>query len=178
MNKIVFLCCHLMMLALVSQAQSKFNIGVGVTYKPGILLEFEMENPVNENLSLPLRSSAGFFHTSDYNALTLEISKGFRQYTSSGLFFEQSLGLGAIASFYTIESIWYYDKYGNVIRYKDGANWGFMPSASAACGYNLSRDEGSAGYIWVRPKLYWNLGFRGLNLPYSSVQIGYTYNLK
>lgn len=177
MKKSILLCFLMLAVTLTLRSQNRYNLGVGVTYSPGLLLELEMENPINENLSLPLRGDVGFFFTEDYNALTFEVHKGFRQYGKSRFFFEQSMGIGAMAAFYKVESIWYYDDFGNVIRYKDGANWGIMPSVSVGCGYKMGGEESSASYLWIRPKVYWNLGFRGLNLPYSAIQIGYSHKL-
>lgn len=151
-------------------------MGAGISWKPGISAEFEMEKFYTDNFSLPQRANVGFFMTDDYNALTIDVHQGFRQYFKSGIFAEQWLGLGGIASFYKIESIWYYDDFGNVIVPRDGANWGIMPSVTLGCGYNLTHKKEKKNLIWVRPKVFWNLGFRSFNLPYASVQVGYTYN--
>lgn len=165
-----------------SFAQTDLNIGGGYYGEnftsPGFLLEFEYEKHQTDNLSLPLRSDLGFFSSSEYNALIIDIHQGYRRYFNSGLFVEQSIGLGIISTIYKIESIWYIDKYGNVIRYRDGMNIGFMPSVTMGLGYNLSKNEQSKNLIWIRPKVYWNFLIRGLNIPYWALQIGYTYNFK
>ena len=108
----------------------------------------------------------------------MDIHKGFRKYYKSGLVLEQSIGVGLGATFYTLESIWYTEKHGGSFRYYDGANWGIMPSVTAGIGYNLSKKDGTNHFIWVRPKIYWNLGIRGLHLPYAALQIGYTHHIK
>lgn len=159
-------------------SQKQLNIGAGITLSPGVVVEFEKEKQFTENFSLPLRANLGFFMRDDYNALTVDIHKGFRQYFNSGLFTEQWLGIGGIASFYKVEGIWYYDDFGNVIAFREGANWGIMPSVTLGAGYNLSNDKETKKMIWVRPKIYWNLGFRSFNLPYASLQVGYTFTIK
>ena len=53
-----------------------------------------------------------------------------------------------------------------------------MPSVTAGAGYNFSKNDDGADLIWVRPKIYWDLGFRGLNLPYWALQIGFTHTFK
>ena len=53
-----------------------------------------------------------------------------------------------------------------------------MAQPSTGIGYNLSREKEGNDLIWLRPKVYWDLGFRGLHLPYSAVQLGYTHTFK
>lgn len=161
-----------------SYSQNMINMGGGITYKTGGVIELELEKQFTESLSLPLRGDVGYFLTNDYNALILDIHKGYRKTLKSRFVIEQSLGIGGIASFYKVESIWYQDNYGNSIRYSDGANWGIMPSVTLGTGYKLGKNGNSQNLIWVRGKIYWNLGFRGLNLPYVMMQIGYTFNVK
>ena len=81
----------------------------------GVIAEFEIQKFYSEDFALPLRSDISFLTTPDYNSLSIDIHKGFRKYLKSGIFIEQSVGLGATANFYKVESIWYYDNYGNVI---------------------------------------------------------------
>lgn len=171
-------------LLLFSQTFAQTDINVGVGYygenltSPGVVLEFEFEKFHSEYLSLPTRADLGFFIAPDYNAYTLDFHQGFRQYFKSGLFVEQFIGLGFIATTYNLESIWYIDDYGNPIRYKDGLNIGFMPSVTVGVGYNLSENGGNKNLIWIRPKVYWNFLIRGLNTPYWALQVGYTHTLK
>ena len=164
--------------SLSASSQIKLNIGLGGNVPAGAVAGFEIEKFFTDKFSSPLRTDVSFFLTKDYNALTIDLHKGFRKYFGFGLFVEQYVGLGAIASFYKVQSIWYYDNYGNNTRFKDGANWGIMPSVSLGIGYDLMHKKEKAHMIWVRPKLYWNMGFRGLNLPYTALQAGYTMNIK
>ena len=144
MKSILF---FILSICLIPSAYSQVHLNGGVGYfgekgtSPGAVLEFEYENYFSENFSLPLRADLGFFTTPDYNVLFVGIHKGFRKYLPSGVFFEQSIGVGMSARFYSVESIWYYDKYLNVTRYKDGANWGFSPSVSFGAGYDLTHKK-------------------------------------
>ena len=180
--KNLILIITLSLTATLGFAQTKLNAGIGYyghnATSPGAVLEFEIEKFYTKDFSLPLRADVGFFMTADYNALTIDIHKGFRKYLKSGFFFEQSVGIGMTASFFKIESIWYYDQYLSVVRYKDGANWGFTPSVTIGAGYNLTPDKEHQNLIWIRPKIYWNFGIRGLNLPYAALQVGFTHNFK
>ena len=70
------------------------------------------------------------------------------------------------------------DEFQSVVRYRDGANLGFTPSVTLGAGYNLTRNQETQNLIWIRPKIYWNFGVRGLNLPYAALQIGFTHTFK
>lgn len=162
----------------VCYSQRKISIGGGLTYKPGAVIEFELEKQLSESFSIPFRSDIGYFLTDDYNSFTIDIHKGYRKSFQSGFLIEQSMGIGGTASYYKVESIWYEDNYGNVIRFKDGANWSIMPSVTLGTGYKIGKKSDASNLIWIRGKIYWNLGFSGLNLPHAMVQIGYSFNIK
>lgn len=161
-----------------SSLNGEISYFTGIPRSNGGAVGLEYEKYHTENLSLPLKAEAGFFVKPDYNSLIIEIHKGFRRYFDSGFFFEQSIGLGLTAHFYKVESIWYHNTYEYGGRYKDGANWGITPSIKAGAGYNLSHKKDGLTLIWIRPKVYWNLGTMQLNMPYAAVQIGFTHQLK
>ncbi len=169
-------------ISLSTHAQSLISAGIGYfgerAVHPGVVLEFEYETFHSESFSLPLRVDLGYFSDPEYNLMFLDIHKGFREYFKSGLFLEQSMGIGIASSFYTLESIYYIDEFGSVVRYRDGANLGFTPSVTLGVGYNITRNQETQNLIWIRPKIYWNFGVRGLNLPYTALQIGYTHTFK
>jgi len=166
---------------LAASAQVRLNGGIGYygenVTNPGVILEFEYERFFAESFSLPLRGDIGFHINPEYNAYTIDIHKGFRKYFKSGLFLEQSLGLGVIAKSYK-GNYWYSDEYANSIPHGNETVWGFMPSVTLGIGYDLSKEKEGSDLIWIRPKVYWDLGFRGLYLPYTALQIGYTHTFK
>ena len=182
MKQIIFILITAAGISATSKAQSSMSAGFGYLWPHngtfGAVVEFEYEKYHSESFSLPLRTDLGCFLTPDYHTLFLEIHKGFRKYFRSGFFVEQSLGIGILSNFYTVESIWYYDDFGNTTRYNDGLNLGFTPSVTLGAGYNLTRDKGPDNLVWIRPKAFWNLGFRDFNLPYFALQIGYSHTFK
>lgn len=182
MKRIILLLIAAVGISLHIHAQSLISAGIGYfgekTVHPGVVLEFEYETFHSESFSLPLRIDLGYFSDPDYNLMFIDIHKGFRKYFTSGLFVEQSIGLGIASSFYTLESIYYVDDFQGVVRYRDGGNLGFTPSITLGAGYNLTRNQEAQNLIWIRPKIYWNFGVRGLNLPYAALQIGYTHTFK
>ena len=161
---------------LFSQTQVNLNLGYLTEKKlrPGAIVGLELERQFSPEMAVPLRADLGFLQTDDFNVLSLEISSGFRRYFDNGLFVEQSVGLAVAGTIFEPGGIWYSDKYETVVRYKDGPNWGVAPSVTAGLGYQLNKQH----MIWIRPKVYWNLLVRGLDRPYTSFQIGYTYKFK
>ena len=166
---------------LLSAGFSQTNLKLGGGYfgesitRPGLVLELEREVYASESLSLPIRAHLGYALHPEYHTLFLEVHKGFRQHFPSGLFVEQSIGVGVLSTFYMISSIFYQDKYGNRMRPYKGANFGFMPSVELGVGYTFPDGKNS---IWVRPKVLWNLGFRSLAYPYGALQIGFSHTIK
>lgn len=160
-----------------SQTHLKFGAGYygeAIT-RPGIVLEFEIEKMQSESVSLPLRANVGAFTSSDYSVIFLDIHKGLRKSFDSGLFLEQSIGFGLMATNYQLEGLYYTDQFGNFQRPYPNFNLSIMPSVEVGVGYNFADGKNA---IWLRPKVYWNLGFRSLALPYSALQIGFSHTFK
>ncbi len=182
MKKYILIIIAIVGFAAVTNAQTHLKAGLGYygesIVNPGVVLEFEYEKMQSEDFSLPLRVDIGFHSTSDFNAMTFDVNKGFRKFFNSGLFLEQSLGLGIISKKYKTEGIWYNDKYSVYVSHSHQMVSGIMPSVTVGAGYRFSKNNTGSSLIWIRPKVYWDLGFRGLHLPYYAMQIGYTYTLK
>ena len=164
-----------------ASSQSRFNGGIGYYGEhlshPGVVLEFELEPFTAGGFSLPLRADVGFHSNPDYRAITIDVHKGFRKYFKSGLFLEQSIGVGVINKSYKT-NYWYVDEFSQVVAHGNKSVWGFMPSVTFGAGYDLSKEKEGSELIWIRPKLYWDLGFRDLYLPYWALQIGFTHTFK
>ena len=182
-SKKVIISVVLLCLSIVSFSQTKLNIGGGyfgetVTY-PGIVVEFEYEKFHTEKFSTPFKVNVGFYnHQRNHNALFLDLHEGFRRYFKEGKwYFEQSIGLGLMLSFYN-EDVWHVDDNGNVARVSNVGNLDFMPSVTFGFGYNLTQKKKSDNYIWARPKIFWQMPFNNLAYAHLALQIGYTYNFK
>lgn len=182
MKRTTLALCSFMLLSSSVMAQKKLNGAAGFQgyglSPTGYLLEFEYEKYFKEDVSSPLRVDLIYASSDDYEAVSLDVHKGFRKYFSNGILLEQSIGVGLITTFYNNGSIWYYDDYTNVVLHMNKPHLGFMPSATIGFGYDLTRKSAKSNLVWLRPKVYWNLGFRGLNMPYYAIQIGYTHNFK
>lgn len=164
------------------QGQTYFKVGGGYygenVTNPGVVLEFELEKLYTEDFSLPLRADMGYHSNPDFNAFIIDLHKGFRKYFKSGLFLEQSLGAGVIIKTFKEEDYWFVDQFAYTIPHGNGAILGFMPSVTAGAGYNISKNSEWSNLVWIRPKVYWDLGFRSLHLPYFALQAGYTHTFK
>jgi len=165
----------------LTEAQTRINSGAGYfgenVTNPGVVLEFEYEKLHANNFSIPMRGDVGFHSTSGFNAMTIDIHTGFRKYFESGFMLEQSIGIGMIAKKFKTD-MWFFDDYAYGIPHGNKTVVGFMPSVSVGAGYNISKEKEGVDLIWIRPKVYWDLGFRPLYLPYWALQIGFTHTFK
>lgn len=163
------------------RAQKQINLGAGYfgagRSAPGLVLALELEPFQSESFSSPTRLNLGYFKDPDYGVAFLDLHKGFRKYFRSGLYLEQSVGIGLMATYYDVENLYYFDRYRNSIRFKEGANISVMPSVDLGIGYLLGDTQTSQNRIWIRPRIYWNLGFRNLAFPYAAIQAGFSHTL-
>ncbi len=100
MKKIILIWIALAAIHFHTTAQTRISAGAGYygenVINPGFVLEFEHEKFHAESFSLPLRADLGFHSNPDYTAMTLDLHQGFRKYFESGIFLEQSVGIGVI----------------------------------------------------------------------------------
>lgn len=182
MKKYILIIIAIAGFAAGANAQTHLNVGLGYYAEsienPGLILEFEYEKMRSETFSLPIRGNIGFHSTPGFNAMTFDLHTGFRKYFNSGLFLEQSVGFGIIAKRFKTEGPWYIDKYSVSIPHGHNIVRGYMPSVTIGAGYNFSKNKGGKDILWIRPKVYWDLGFRGLYLPYYALQLGFSHNFK
>lgn len=177
-SKFLALACCLSFACTPLLAQKQVRLGLGwydaSLSHPGVVLELELETPPENQVSLPFRFNAGYFTDPDFRVFFLDLHKGFRKYFRSGWLLEQSIGLGVMATYYDLDNLYYFDRYGHSIRYVEGANISIMPSVDVAIAYRFGEHDNR---IWIRPKVYWDLGLRSLAFPYAAVQVGFSYTL-
>lgn len=175
MLSLIFLFGHHM------SAQTSLNLAGGYfaesTISPGLVIELEREKFHSERLSIPIQLDLIGFLNPEYSGVSLELKSGYRKYFNNGLFVEQNIGFGYQFTKYE-SNIWYADKYHYVIPHGNKIVPWLTASTSVGLGYNLGHKKDVSQLIWLRPKLTWLPGFRGLHLPYHAFQIGYTHTLK
>ena len=181
--KTIHLLIVLFALSSVSAAgQKSISAGLGFVGESinahGIVLEIERDKLYSEGASLPTRLNLIFQNTEDYFTSSIDIHKGFRRNFSSGFVFEQSVGFGYIIKSYKEKSYWYRGELGENIPHGNKPVGSVLPSVTIGAGYNFSTDKGGYDYLWIRPKVYWELASRTLNTPYFSVQAGFTHTIK
>ncbi len=182
MKKLYILALSLFALSLGAKAQTNFNIGAGyfgqtVTY-PGLVIEAEVEKMFSENASLPIRADLGFFvHPRHSYGLFLDLNAGFRRYYKSGIFLEESIGVGILQSFLHSDGVYSVDDSGEVSDASRAVPVDFMPSITLGIGYNLTQGSGKQNLIWVRPKLYWQLPHKTESTYNFALQVGFTHTI-
>ncbi|MCB0637649.1 MAG: hypothetical protein KDC54_13560, partial [Lewinella sp.] len=128
-------------------AQSNRNLGLGyfghtITY-PGAVLEMEFEQVHSASAASPLRINLGYYqHARSHNGLFLDINYGFRHYTRSGFFLEESIGVGILQTILNGEDgVFQVDDEGNVSKGSRFNQPDFMPSITLGLGYNVGRKQ-------------------------------------
>lgn len=182
MKKILYTAIVLFAISSITFGQTHLNIGGGyygqTLSHPGVVLQAELEKMHTENASIPLRAELGFFvHPRSHYGLFLNVNAGFRKYFNSGLFLEESIGIGILQSFLHTEGVYEVGDSGNV---SDGSVVNpidFMPSLTLGIGYNLSQGSGKQNLIWLRPQLYWQLPHKTTSTYNFALQLGFTHTL-
>ena len=183
MKKQYIIVLSLFVLTLGVAAQTNFNIGGGyfgqtVTY-PGLVIEAELEHMFSEKASLPIRADLGFFvHPRHSYGLFLDLNAGFRRYYKSGIFLEESIGVGVLQSFLHSDGVYKVDDSGIVSDASRALPVDFMPSLTLGVGYNLTQGSGKQNLIWLRPKIYWQLPHKTESTYNFALQVGFTHTIK
>ena len=163
-------------------AQSRINIGGGyfgqtVTH-PGIVIEMEYETNVSSTMSLPLRVDLGFYnHPRNHTGLFIDANYGFRRYYKSGLFLEESIGIGVLGSAINTD-VFKVDDNGVVSETSKLNPLQLMPSITLGIGFNLTKsNEKSMNLIWIRPKISWEYPHKDTASFSPALQIGFTHQI-
>ena len=183
MKKIYYIALALLAFHTITFGQTHLNIGGGyygqTLSHPGMVIQAELEKMYTDHASLPLRAELGFFvHPRSHYGLFFNLYAGFRKYFTSGLFLEESVGIGVLQSFLHSEGVYKVDDSGNV---SDGSVVNpvdFMPSLTLGLGYNLSQGSGKQNLIWLRPQIYWQLPQKRTSTYNFALQVGFTHTLK
>ena len=182
MKKIYISIMVVFLTTLGAAAQTHFNIGGGyfgqnITY-PGFVLEAEREQMFSEFVSIPIRLDLGFYsHPRYHNALFLDLNAGFRRYFKSGLFLEESIGIGVMQSFLHSDAVYKVDDSGQVSDATRANPVDFMPSITLGLGYNLTQASGKQNLIWMRPKVYWQVPHKTTSTYNFALQVGFTHTI-
>ncbi|MDX1446574.1 hypothetical protein [Lishizhenia sp.] len=183
MKRIVYSLTLCVMFLAQAQAQVQQNVGVGyfgntVTY-PGLVLEYGLEKMFTAQASLPLRLDVGFYHHKRYNTgVFADVNLGFRRYYASGLFLEESIGVGWMSTFVASDEVFSINDAGELEEASRYASTDVMPSITLGIGYDLTRKSAAKHLIWLRPKIFWQFPHKTTSFYSVALQVGYTYHLK
>ena len=165
------------------QAQKNLNVGGGyfghTLTHPGIVMDLELEHMFTKGASLPLYASLGaYVHPRNHYGAFVEVGTGFRQYFSSGLFFEERVGIGMLQTWLNSDAVYHVDESGQVRNASRINQADFMPSVSIGLGYDLSHRKDGKNLIWIRPKLYFQMPYKTMTNYHLALQLGFTRTLK
>ncbi len=160
------------------QAQTNLNVGAGYfghfATHPGVVLEGEMETMYSEKASLPLRVDLGFYsHPRYHDGIFLEVNYGFRRYFKSGLYLEESIGLGLLQTRINSDAVYNVDESGKATETGRFYAPDIMPSLTLGIGYQLSEQN----QIWFRPKLFWQYPHKTSSNYHVAIQLGFSHQL-
>jgi hypothetical protein len=178
MHKIFSILIALLTIFGTARAQTHLNLGAGYfghfATHPGLVLEGELETMYSEKASLPLRVDLGFYsHPRYHDGIFLDVNYGFRRYFQSGLFLEQSIGIGLLQTRINSDAVYNVDDSGNATETGRFYAPDIMPSLTLGIGYQLSAQN----KIWLRPKLFWQVPHKTSSNYHVAVQIGFTHQL-
>ena len=163
-------------------AQSNFNVGAGyfghtLTY-PGLVLEAEWESAFQGKAALPLRVNLGVFnHKRNSTGIFADINYGFRQYFKSGIFLEESIGVGALVSLLNNDATYEVSEAGEITEVSNFAAIDFMPSISLGLGYKFSSGKIGTNAVWLRPKVFWQLPHKSNSTYNAAIQVGFSHTI-
>lgn len=183
MKNIFWISLALVFLFSSTHAQTNINIGGGyfghtITH-PGVVVEFELEKMYSEKVAIPIRIDLGFYsHPRNHDGIFLDGNFGFRQYYQSGLFLEESIGVGAMATFLNADGVFEVNENGNASEIGKFSTIDFIPSITLGIGYNLTKKKEVHNLIWVRPKIFWQIPHKTSSTFNPILQIGFTHQLK
>jgi hypothetical protein len=165
------------------KAQTNLNIGGGyfghfLTH-PGAVLEIESERVFSEQASLPVRLDIGLYsHPRNHTGLFMDLNYGYRKYFKSGIFLEESVGIGVLKPFLNSDGVFEVDDSGNISESSRAMPVDLLPSLTLGMGYNLSKNGTSRNLVWMRPKIAWQIPHKTSSLYHISMQIGFTRTIR
>lgn len=182
MKKLISLCLLILLLNAFSMAQINKNIGAGyfghlITH-PGIVLEYEWEFVHNEKVSTPLRLDLGMYvHPRNHIGIFADLNYGVRKTFGSGLFLEESIGVGVLESVLNGDAVYAPVDDGQLEEISRFTPPNLMPSVTFGIGYDLSKKSDSSTMVWLRPKLYWQFPHKTSSTFHPALQVGVTRRL-
>lgn len=181
MKNISLLTLLIALLGNLTFAQTARNASVGyygqTLTHPGIVLGYEMEKIHSDKASTPLRLDVGIYtHPRNHVGVFLNLNYGVRRYFQSGLFLEESIGLGVLGTILNGDAVFKVGEDGNVTEASRFNTPDLMPSLTLGIGYDLSKNE-RRNMIWLRPTLYWQFPHKTTANFTPALQIGFTHQL-
>ena len=180
MKRTILLYILLSLSAIGVQAQNALKLGAGYYGETlvygGALVELEIEQIHSEKISLPLRINLGFYNQPRrHTGIFLDANYGFRQTFRSGIYLEESIGIGILQTLLNAEGgIFEVDEAGNAKEASAFNPLDLMPSLTLGLGYAPPSSRFS---VWLRPKLYWQMPEKMTAVYHLAVQAGVSWRI-
>lgn len=186
MNKSNCIILFLLLLISPAYAQTKFDnrhgfhmayLGEMLTH-PGVSIGYEKYLGEDEKFQIFLRPVLGFYrHFRNNTTYQLTLESGFRRNFRSGLFLEQSLGIGYFHRMVHGDGQFYVDDKG-AIHEKGGIGVSFVPFlANIGMGYHFQSRRPQIS-PFARPNFYWKMPFNETPNMQFVLMVGIIYRNK
>lgn len=180
MKKYTFIILLLSFTKLAVSQTWKAGIGVQTLSQPlaGIFIEADHNKTQSNKFETLTRLSIGYRNqTSAHKSLNVEVHRGYRLKIGGSYYVEQTLGFGAMYSFYS-DQYWYEDEWYNLIYTGNNSRTlDVTPSASVGLGRYFGGNQGNLNHVWIRPKAFLQLPANNPSNVNFTLQIGYSRSL-
>jgi hypothetical protein len=144
---------------------------------PGATLGIERYLLQDKRYRIFLGANLGMYtHTRNHTAYFINIQSGQRLTTGSGLFFDQSIGIGYLRSYLNGGDIFEVDAFRGVYESKNSGRGHVMPSVSLGTGWDFSKKNIANLAVFVRPQVFWQYPFNNYSLVHLALQTGLTFH--
>lgn len=172
----------LIAVAVTMTAGADVNVGAGyfghVLTHPGVVIEAEFEQSGSDGISVFSRVSAGAYSQPRYQTgLLLDAGVGMRHVFRSGIFVEESIGVGFLASRVNSEGVYSVTEDGTVSEASPLNPIDLTASACLGIGYSFEMKHAQPMLIWLRPGIFWQFPHRLSSTFTPVLQVGITYTV-
>ena len=152
-------------------------LGEMVTH-PGLSIGYEKFLNYEDKFGIFLRSTLGFYrHFRNNTTYMLTLESGFRRNFRSGIFVDQSIGIGYFNRWVHGDGQFYVNENGG-IEEKSGIGRSFVPFlANLGLGYHIQTNKAQFS-PFIRPNFYWKMPFNETPNMQLAVMVGILYRSK
>ena len=171
-------------LAVQAQVNDRPKQAVHVAYlgemltHPGVSVGYEKYLNNDSRFQVFLRANVGFYHHyRNNNTSMITLESGFRRNFSSGIFLEQSLGIGYFYRKVNGDGQFAVEKDGSIVE-RNALGRSFLPFlANVSIGYHFQTKRAQIS-PFIRPNFYWKMPFNETPNMQMAMMAGILYGFK